>query len=263
MFLKKQLLSFLYLLSFSAILFASKDIKIGVYSGTFDPPTLAHNHVIRKTIDFLNLDKLFIFVNKNGEKNYKCSAHQRVEMLKVMLADIADKVVIIDQCSDKKYHDYLLLKKCINQPIVMITGYDSYARRLLISEDIRINFDQIAIIPRFGEMDETITLEPTAFMLPLDESILKNVSSTKVRKQLAEKIFHGIDLHPATLSYVISNSLYLMNNELEKEYERSFFEYVGKKVWNINVPPFDPQCSPDSWNENFYKWVLFNKIKAS
>ena len=119
-------------------LYCSEDIKIGIYSGTFDPPTLAHNNIIRSAIKHLNLDKLYIFVNKNGEKNYKCSARQRVEMLECMLNDIQDKVIIIDQCSDKKYQDYLMLKKCIHQPVINITGYDSYCRRLKLPVDERI-----------------------------------------------------------------------------------------------------------------------------
>ena len=94
------------------------DIKIGLYSGTFDPPTKAHNAVIRCAIKNLNLERLYIFVNKNGEKNYKCSSVERVEMLKRMLKDIEDRVVIIAQSSDCKRADYQMIKNILIKAIL-------------------------------------------------------------------------------------------------------------------------------------------------
>ncbi len=123
-------------------------IKKGIYSGSFDPPTKAHNAIIRSALDNLRLDKLYIFVNKNGSKNYKCSSNERVEMVQRMLADLGDRVVVVAQESDNKRSDYFFIKKLLNEKIIHITGEDSYQRRLLILPENRVQFDVIAIVPR-------------------------------------------------------------------------------------------------------------------
>lgn len=257
--MRKLILFFIHILALIYLNICScSEIKFGIYSGTFDPPTIAHNHIIRTVIKHLNLEKLYVFVNKNGKKNYKCSARQRVEMLENMLSDIKDKVIIIDQCSDKKYQDYLILKKCIHQPIVCITGYDSYVSRLLIPIEDRIKFDAIAIIPRIDEQGSLVELEKIAFMIPLDQTILKNVSSTEVRKKLAERDFNDISLHPSVLNYIIQNGLYQNHIDKADRYEEAYYAYIGRKFVTIPLPPFDPQASEEAWHENFYKWALYN-----
>lgn len=241
----------------------SHDITIGVYSGTFDPPTLAHNHIIRSSITYLKLDKLYIFVNKNGEKSYKCSAKQRVEMLENMLKDIQDKIVVIDQFSDKKYHDYLMLKKCIHQPITGIVGYDSYVRRMSLPQEMRIEFDAIAIIPRFEAQSSALELESIAFMLPLNLNILHGTSSTEVRRKIAVNSYENIALHDSVLAYIIKHNLYQNNSDKAAQYEEAYYAYIGKKFVTISIPPFDPQASVEAWNENFYKWILHNKPQTT
>ena len=235
------------------------DIKVAIYSGSFDPPTLAHNHIIRETIKYLNLDKLYIFVNKNGAKNYKCSIKQRVEMLECMLSDIKDKVIIIDQCADKKHQDYLMLRKCLYKSVFCIIGYDSYVKRMSWPPHERINFDAIAIIPRAGQEEVGIELEDTAFILPLDENILKGVSSTEIRSKLAKGDFDNIELHQAVLNYIIQNKLYQNNIDKRTEFEQTYYAFIGKKFVTMPLPPFDPQASVEAWEENFHRWCLFNK----
>lgn len=45
-----------------------QNITVGIYSGTFDPPTNAHNHIIRSSLKNLNLKRIYVIVNKNGKK---------------------------------------------------------------------------------------------------------------------------------------------------------------------------------------------------
>ena len=245
------------------------NIKIGIYSGTFDPPTKAHNAIIRSAIQNLGLKKLYIFVNKTGEKNYKCSSQQRVEMLQLMLSDLQDKVIIIAQASDNKRSDYLMIKKILNQKIIHITGYDSYQRRLLIIPENRVNFDAIALISRdtAQQKNETASqLEENVFYLPITSNEdISSVSSTKTRAKLAIKSYNNIALTPEVLSYIIEHSLYYIpGNTKDKQscFEEKFYAYIGKLYSPCPVPDFDPLASEDSWEENFYKWLLINTKKT-
>lgn len=235
------------------------DIKVGLYSGTFDPPTLAHDHIIREAIKYLDLDKLYIFVNKNDSKDYKCSIRQRVEMLKRMLSDIEDKVIIIDQVSDKKHQDYLFLKKCVNRPIFCITGYDSYAKRLMLPIEIRAKFDAIAVIPRSGLENNNLEYESNAFILPVDQNIIQGISSTEVRKKLSTGNVDNIALHPNVLKYITENKLYQNDASKSALYEEAYYAYIGRMFVTIPLPPFDPQASSEAWPENFSKWVSTNR----
>lgn len=240
------------------------DIKIGIYSGTFDPPTKAHNAIIRSAISNLGLEKLYIFVNKNGEKNYKCSSQQRVEMLQLMLSDIQEKVVIIAQASDNKRSDYLMIKKILNQKIIHIIGVDSYQRRLLVIPENRVNFDAIALIPRNDEQQkyEIFQLEDNVFYLPITSSEdISSISSTKIRAKLSMKSYKNIALTPEVLSYIIEHSLYYFPGDIkerEEFFKEKYYAYVGKIYGPCCPPVFDPLASEDSWEENFYKWLLTN-----
>jgi nicotinic acid mononucleotide adenylyltransferase len=232
-------------------------IKKGIYSGTFDPPTKAHNFIIRGAINNLHLEKLYVFVNTNGEKDYKCSSKERVEMLQSMLKDLGDKVIIIAQTADNKRSDYLMIKKILNEKLVNITGEDSYTRRILVFAGNRTNFDAIAIVPRNNKSSSAkVELEENAFYLPIDAEKLSAVSSTNVRKQLYEKNFKDIALTPEVLSYIIENGLYGLSGECKKEkYLNKYYTFIGQMFAPFPAPEFDPSSSEDSWYEKFYKWV--------
>ncbi len=197
---------FLYLILISPAVFAQSVLNLGakkgIYSGTFDPPTKAHNAIIRSAIKNLGLEKLYIFVNKNGQKEYKCSSAERVMMLKLMLADLQDKVVIIAQSSDHKFLDYLMIKNIVNERIINITGEDSYKRRLLMLPENRTDFDYTVIIPRkIGYKDDKIELEDNAYYLPIDDTFnFISTSSTEVRQKLAKKSYENIELTPCVLN---------------------------------------------------------------
>jgi nicotinic acid mononucleotide adenylyltransferase len=245
------------------------DVKIGLYSGTFDPPTKAHNAIIRSAIKNLGLERLYIFVNKNGEKNYKCSSQQRVKMLQLMLSDLQDKVVVVAQASDNKRSDYLMIKKILSQKIIHITGDDSYQRRLLVIPENRVTFDAIALVSRNNEQQKNEALpqlEENVFYLPITSSEdISSVSSTKTRAKLAMKNYNNIALTPEVLSYIIEHSLYYFPGNIKDKqvcFEEKFYAHVGKIYSPCPVPEFDPLASEDSWEENFYKWLLINTKKT-
>lgn len=60
-------------------------MKVGVYSGSFDPITLGHQDVIKRAAQMF--DKLIVVVCNNSEKKYWFSLDERTEMVKEVLED--------------------------------------------------------------------------------------------------------------------------------------------------------------------------------
>ena len=54
--------------------------KIGIYPGTFDPITLGHIDVVRKSLKIVS--KLIVGVSNEKEKDYLFTAEERVEIIK-------------------------------------------------------------------------------------------------------------------------------------------------------------------------------------
>jgi len=190
-------------------------IKNGIYSGTFDPPTKAHNAIIRNSITRLGLTKLYIFVNKNDAKNCKCTLDERIAMLRLMLADVRDKVVFVPQLSDNKHNEFLKIKQMAGGKCVLITGEDSYKKRLMLPPSRRTEMDAICIVPRDGKTSIN-QLEANAFFLPLDmDKEVASLSSTQARQKLVNKNYANVGLIPDVLTYILNNSLY--GGERKKE----------------------------------------------
>ena len=56
-------------------------MKIGVFSGSFNPPTLAHLEIVEEAFKFFNCDKvLLIPVHNHRDKQYDTSFEQRLNM---------------------------------------------------------------------------------------------------------------------------------------------------------------------------------------
>ena len=53
--------------------------KIGIYPGTFDPITLGHIDVVRKSLKIVS--KLIIGVSNENEKDYLFTAEERVKII--------------------------------------------------------------------------------------------------------------------------------------------------------------------------------------
>lgn len=65
-----------------------KEIRIGIYPGSFDPVTLGHLDIIKRCSKLV--DRLIIGVLNNSEKNPMFTVEERVEMLKMVTGDISN-----------------------------------------------------------------------------------------------------------------------------------------------------------------------------
>jgi pantetheine-phosphate adenylyltransferase len=60
--------------------------RVGVYPGSFDPPTLGHLDLIERASHFF--DRLIVAVASNSEKNALFSTAERIEMLSDITRDV-------------------------------------------------------------------------------------------------------------------------------------------------------------------------------
>jgi pantetheine-phosphate adenylyltransferase len=71
----------------------SKKIRVGLYPGTFDPPTNGHVDIITRAATLV--DKLVIGVAINQDKGPLFSLEERVEMVREQCAKIKDAEIVI------------------------------------------------------------------------------------------------------------------------------------------------------------------------
>ena len=62
--------------------------RYGFFGGSFNPPTYAHLEIAKKSLEFLNLDKVFFVpVGNNYKKPYLINEKYRYDMLNLMCED--------------------------------------------------------------------------------------------------------------------------------------------------------------------------------
>lgn len=67
-------------------------MKLAMLPGSFDPPTNGHLNLIRRAAKLT--DRLFVIVAVNRTKTYMFSESERLEMMRELLADVANVEVV-------------------------------------------------------------------------------------------------------------------------------------------------------------------------
>lgn len=81
---------------------------LGIYPGTFDPPTEGHMDIISRSLNFC--DRLIIAIGKNPTKKPLFSEEERIEMIKSAVLDSLGTVV--SQFVEVESFDGLLINFC-------------------------------------------------------------------------------------------------------------------------------------------------------
>jgi len=158
--------------------------SIGIFWGTFDPPTLAHRNMMVAAIKQCNLAKLIVAINDNAKtkKTYKTPGNQRKKMLRSMLeAEYKNKMVVLCQ-TDFFDLSYAAVKKFFPESkLIALVGQDSFeAYKNYIKP-----YDQVLVVPRgdtHAQLAKDIALLglTNVTILQIDKKYL-NMSSTAVR----------------------------------------------------------------------------------
>lgn len=177
--------------------------KIGIYSGSFDPVTLAHQAIIEHALKDYKLDHLFVLVNFDGVKNYHVSNNDRIEMMKIAIQALQSKITVHKIHFKCKAYVNSLLQNITQEEFIFI-GQDSYEKLPL---DQKFNNQLVFVVfPREGESTE----------LPKEKNVevysKKNfdiaISSTVVRKNIKEKKSVNHLMNPKVLEYIEKHSFY-------------------------------------------------------
>ena len=208
--MKKKLLLLFSLFSLHQGLSAKDVPMIGVYSGSFDPPTKAHHKIISKIIAEQKFDALIVYVNRYGSKSFQVSPEQRKSMLETMLE--GEVVTVVIQSNPDKRIDYQKMREP-GQGLALIIGEDSYFKRLALPEEQRISVDRIFVIPRFSVFtDLEAALGSNAHILYVPN--IQDISSTRIRRQLQLGDLSEIALEEGVLRYIVENHLYSVSENV-------------------------------------------------
>jgi len=263
----------------------------GLYSGSFDPPTLGHKNTAMLMSQELGLEKLYVVAKTSSdEKNFKASSAERVALLRAMFSDVQDlEVIVVEEWYQGREE---MTKHVLSQEhgdLTLLFGDDVYRKNyeslghiegLKFAVSVRQDSDELAATSKdlawLGDNSSLITLRNE-----------RGLSSSLVRKRLlnGESISELVDEPVQKL--MSSRRLYPTLSEkaypdFNRGYRRRAAEFLRKVSMNhptllvpIDVGDFEPlqslQGERDRLIRLFLKTndirgdqarVLINKLKV-
>lgn len=238
---------------------------IGFYPGSFDP-VAGHREIILEILKKLPIQKLFVVVNIRGPKDYEAGVVERMDMLKVALKGLEDRVEIRGEPFGGRELLFQSLRQRTRHPIYSFVGEDSYPT---IPEHIRRQTDRIwVLIPR---PDQNVRVRDEDLLAPaikLEVPQALGSSSTRLRDDLhrgdgAQQI--SVDL----AEWIDRHRLYRVPTsdearQMEIEFKRLFHQFyddlkahMGRMdLKPLEPPPFRANQSRGGWFEKFLIWVI-------
>jgi nicotinate-nucleotide adenylyltransferase len=74
-------------------------MRIGIYGGTFDPPHIGHEYILKEFIKQINLDKVYVmptYIPPHKQVSMSVDPLTRLEMAKLAFEKISDKIIVSD-----------------------------------------------------------------------------------------------------------------------------------------------------------------------
>lgn len=194
--------------------------RIGLFSGTFDPPHRGHEQVIREMVQTLNLDVVIVIPNlepahKPGATNFEA----RRELVRLAFASIPE-VMVADKGFAKQARDrgvtniiQSLAKQNPQGTIVQILGSDAIERYPEIGRGYPRNVE-MAVMTR--DSRERISInQMNGIKVQVVSSSTEAVSSTRIRNLIGTGKNPGENLlHPNVLQLIREQNLYRSTPEV-------------------------------------------------
>ncbi|MGE0009910.1 MAG: hypothetical protein AB7F19_05155 [Candidatus Babeliales bacterium] len=176
----------------------------GVYWGTFDPPTRAHQQIMIRSFS-TGIQQLFVVINNHGHKQYTASLQDRIAMVKLLISPELP-ITLLTQDATQTW-GIEQLKNCFgNSPKVrwhLFSGQENLAHWNPNNED---SFDKVFIIPREGKVQHLIPASATQLRIAAD---CYTISSSIVRSRIKNLTPCWQQFVPATVAqYIKSHALY-------------------------------------------------------
>ena len=179
--------------------------KIGVYTGSFDPPTRAHEAIVRRGMSQYSIDEMVVFVNATSDvKNFNAGVDDRMQMVKSMFPDLGAKVVVKPIFQETKNLQIEELARYRDE-IYQFVGEDSFEKipPATFSDSKRM----WVVIPREGYQTHPIPKKKNIFILSEDETV-KSFSSTQFRQSVKIGSERSEMLRPEVLQYIQAHHFY-------------------------------------------------------
>lgn len=136
--------------------------RIGIYPGTFDPPTLGHADIIRRGAKLV--DRLVIGVTTNPSKDPMFSVEERLAMVHAEL----DRLGITN--ADVKCFDALLMKFAEREGASMIV------RGLRAVADFEYEYQMAGMNQQLNANIETVFLMADVSLQPIASKLVKEIA---------------------------------------------------------------------------------------
>ena len=196
-------------------------MKTGIYGGSFNPVHNGHIHLAETALNDFNLDRIFFVPSKispHRSSDEYVSAEHRINMLEIATANnskfsVSDYEIKSDRISYTVYTVRHFREVFPDDRLFLLIGSD-----MLLTFDEWNSFEEImanavlgVISRKNGDMDE---LEKKASELGkygeilISKTIPVEVSSTEVRKKIAENCNFSCYLDENVVQYIHKNKLY-------------------------------------------------------
>jgi pantetheine-phosphate adenylyltransferase len=136
-------------------------LKIAVYPGTFDPVTLGHLDIIRRSAHLV--DKLVIGVTTNPSKEPMFTTAERLEMVRREVADIPGNIDVVE-------FDSLLMEFAEAQ------GATAILRGLRAVADFEYEFQMAGMNQQLNDDIETVFLMADVSLQPIASKLVKEIA---------------------------------------------------------------------------------------
>lgn len=144
----------------------SKTQRVGIYPGTFDPITLGHMDIVRRSLKML--DKLVIGVATNPGKTPLFTLDERVEQVKREVAPLAEA---FDAVMEVEPFDELLMH------FAERVGAQLIVRGLRAVSDFEYEFQMAGMNGYLNPEIETVFLMADAKLQPIASRLVKEVAA--------------------------------------------------------------------------------------
>lgn len=135
--------------------------RIGVYPGTFDPPTLGHMDIIMRGARLV--DRLIVGVTTNPSKTAMFSTQERLEMVRREVGSLGPNIEVVG-------FDSLLMKFAEQQ------GASVIVRGLRAVADFEYEFQMAGMNQQLNDRIETVFLMADVALQPIASKLVKEIA---------------------------------------------------------------------------------------
>jgi pantetheine-phosphate adenylyltransferase len=135
--------------------------RIGVYPGTFDPPTLGHVDIIKRGAKLV--DRLIVGVTTNPSKLAMFTTEERLAMVKREVGNLGNNIEVVG-------FDSLLMKFAEKQAATVII------RGLRAVADFEYEFQMAGMNQQLNDDIETVFLMADVALQPIASKLVKEIA---------------------------------------------------------------------------------------